>query len=60
MFQRSSDKVALIYNWAEIIDEKGNLLMKSQSMIKGEVLQDILNGNFLPSPAVIVKYYCQA
>lgn len=58
MFQKSSDEVALIYSWAEIIDEKGNLFMKSQPMIKGEALREILNGNFLPSSTVIVKKAC--
>ena len=57
-FQRSSNKVALIYGWAKIIDEKGNLFMKFQSRTQGEILREILDRSFMPSSTVIVKKEC--
>lgn len=56
--RKSADRVGLIYSWAEIIDENGNLFRKFQSRIKGEALREILDRNFLVSPTAIVKKMC--
>jgi glycosyltransferase involved in cell wall biosynthesis len=57
-FRKSSDRVGLVYSWAEIIDDKGNLIMKFHSTKKGKVLREIFKGNFIPSSTVIVKKSC--
>ena len=58
IFQRAPDKVGLVYSWAEMIDEKGELFRKLNFVVKGRVLQNILRGNFIPSSTVVVKKKC--
>ncbi len=57
-FYSSSDKVALIYGWAEIRDENGKLSKELKPGRRGETLTQILKGNFLPSSTVVVKREC--
>lgn len=57
-FERCRRNVGLIYSWAEIIDEKKNLFVKSQSKVKGKFLREILERSFLISSTVIVKKAC--
>ncbi|RKY37879.1 MAG: glycosyltransferase family 2 protein [Candidatus Omnitrophota bacterium] len=58
IFQRAPDKVGLVYSWAEMIDEKGELFRKLNFVVKGRVLQNILRGNFISSSTVVVKKKC--
>jgi glycosyltransferase involved in cell wall biosynthesis len=57
-FERCKRNVGLIYSWAEIIDEKKDLFVKSQSKVKGTFLREILERSFLISSTVIVKKAC--
>lgn len=58
LFNRSQEKVGLIYTWANVVDEKGEILYKFDSNISGKSYRNILKECFIPSSSVMVRKQC--
>ena len=58
LFERSPERVGLVYSWSIGLDKRGKLLRRHHSHIRGYVLKEILKECFFSSSSVMVKKEC--
>lgn len=55
IFASATEQLGLVYAWADSVDENGLILHQYRAAYRGNVLKDLINNCFIPSPTVVVR-----